>query len=315
MNHGTVGQVVDVGGRGVPARGRRRSLGRRRRLVGAAMVAPAFAVVAVFFFAPLALMAWMSLHDWPLLGHRTWVGLRNYLDAFTDSDFLAAVRFTFLYTVLITPVLFLVGLALALLVRTGRRGAAFFQTVYFVPVVIGLASASYLWIWLVQPNLGPLPAIASRLGLSPPGSNWLAGAGAALVTVTVMVVWKVAGMQMILLLSGLQSIPTEIGEAARVDGASRWQTLLRITLPLMRPSIALTLVYSVAGSLLAFDQFFVMTKGGPANTTITAVFHIYRTSFIDFRLGYGAALSVLLLVVLALVSAVQLMLLRDGDKN
>jgi multiple sugar transport system permease protein len=120
---------------------------------------------------------------------------------------------------------------------------------------------------------------------------------------------------MLLLISGLQSIPVELEEAARIDGARRGQVFRHITLPLLRPTLALVLVFSVAGSLLAFDQFYIMTSGGPSNSTITAVYQIYRVSFVQFRLGYGAALSVLLMVVLACVSAVQLMLLRNTDHD
>jgi multiple sugar transport system permease protein len=128
-----------------------------------------------------------------------------------------------------------------------------------------------------------------------------------------MVTWKVVGLQMLLLLSGLQSIPDDVVEAARIDGAGRWQLFSHITVPLLRPTLALVLVFSVAGSLLAFDQFFIMTNGGPSNSTITAVYTIYRTSFISFKLGYGAALSVFLMVILAAVSAVQMLLLRNTD--
>ena len=131
----------------------------------------------------------------------------------------------------------------------------------------------------------------------------------------VSVTWKVVGIQMLLLLAGLQSIPTELEEAARIDGARRWQVFRYITLPLLRPTLALVLVFSVAGSLLAFDQFYIMTAGGPSNSTITAVYQIYRVSFVQFQVGYGAALSVLLMVVLAAVSAVQLLLLRNTDHN
>jgi multiple sugar transport system permease protein len=130
-----------------------------------------------------------------------------------------------------------------------------------------------------------------------------------------MVAWKVTGLQMILLLAGIQSIPREYEEAAWVDGANRWQAFRLIILPLLRPTLALVLVFSVAGSLLAFDQFYIMTAGGPSNQTITAVYEIYRTSFIKFDLGYGAALSVLLMIVLAMVSAAQLLLLRNTDNR
>jgi multiple sugar transport system permease protein len=133
--------------------------------------------------------------------------------------------------------------------------------------------------------------------------------------VIAMVTWKVVGLQMLLLLSGLQSIPEEVTEAARIDGAGHWQSFTHITIPLLRPTLALVLVFSVAGSLLAFDQFFIMTAGGPSNSTITAVYEIYRTSFISFKLGYGAALSVFLMVILAIVSGIQMLLLRNTDHS
>jgi multiple sugar transport system permease protein len=207
------------------------------------------------------------------------------------------------------------GLGLAVLVRRRRRGAAFFQSVYFMPVVIGFAAGSFLFLYMAQPGLGPLFDLFRRIGLVDANTNWFASTGSALFVVIISVTWKVVGMQMLLLLAGLQSIPVEAEEAAAIDGARRWQTLRYITLPLLRPTLALVLVFSVAGSLLAFDQFFIMTNGGPNNTTITAVYQIYRISFVQFHLGYGAALSVLLMLVLAAVSAVQLLLLRNTEHH
>jgi multiple sugar transport system permease protein len=255
----------------------------------------------------------MSFYDWPMLGEHTWVGLENYADALTDSDFLAAVGFTLRYTLIATPLLFAVALVLALLVRGGTRAARAFQTIWFIPVVIGMAAASYLWMYLFQPDLGPAAALGERAGLLDASQNYFATFTSALVIVLAMVTWKVVGLQMLLLSSGLQSIPVEVTEAARIDGAGRWQAFRHITLPLLRPTLALVLVFSVAGSLLAFDQFFIMTAGGPSNSTITAVFQTYRTSFIQFELGAGAAMSVLLMVVLAAVSALQMLRVRTTD--
>ena len=296
-------------------RGPRLSLRRRRRLLGMAVVAPALAVVTVFFLIPLVMTFWMSLHEWPLLGDHQFVGLANYVKALGDAEWLNAIRFTLEYTALITPILFVTGLALALLVHRRSRAARIFQSVFFLPVVIGFAAAAYLWLYLAQPGLGPLSDLAVRFGLGSRDTNWFATATSGLLIVTAMVVWKVTGMQMLLLLSGLQSIPGELTEAARIDGAGRWKVFRHVTLPLLRPTLALVLVFSVAGSLLAFDQFYIMTSGGPSNGTITAVYQIYRTSFINFELGYGAALSAMLMVVLAAVSAVQMLLLRNSDHS
>ncbi|SDT32181.1 carbohydrate ABC transporter membrane protein 1, CUT1 family [Friedmanniella luteola] len=299
-----------------PRSGRRRgSTARRRSLLGLAMAAPALVLVTVFFLVPLVLTFWMSLHNWPLLGRARFVGLDNYTRALGDDNFLRALRFTLLYTVVITPLLLVLGLFLALLVRRPVRGARFFQSVFFMPVCIGLASGSFLWLYLGQSQIGPLFDLLRRAGVVDSEDNLFAGGGTALALVIAMVTWKVVGLQMLLLLSGLQSIPDDVVEAARIDGAGGWQLFRSITLPLLRPTLALVLVFSVAGSLLAFDQFFIMTGGGPSNSTITAVYQIYRISFTSFRLGYGAALSVLLMVILAAVSAVQMLLLRNTDHN
>jgi len=286
---------------------------RRRQLTGMVLVAPAVAVVTVFFIVPLVLTFWMSLHDWPLLGDHKFVGLDNYRQAIHDSEWMHAIGFTLKYTVLITPLLLIPAFGLAFLVNRSGRAARTFQSIFFLPVVIGFAAAAYLWVYLAQPGLGPLSDLAARFGLAGRDTNWFATATSGLLLVSAMVVWKVVGMQMILLMSGLQSIPGELTEAARIDGAGPWKTFTRVTLPLLRPTLALVLVFSVAGSLLAFDQFYIMTSGGPSNGTITAVYQIYRTSFINFDLGYGAALSAMLMVALAAVSAVQMLLLRKTD--
>jgi multiple sugar transport system permease protein len=288
---------------------------RRRQLIGVAVVAPAIVVVTVFFLIPLVMTFWMSLHDWPLLGTHRFIGLQNYRRAIHDEQWLHAILFTLKYTVIITPVLLITALALAFLVNRRGKAARAFQSVFFLPVVIGFAAAAYLWLYLAQPSLGPLSDLAVHLGLGSRDTNWFATATSGLLLVCAMVTWKVTGMQMILLLSGLQSIPAELNEAARIDGAGRWKAFRHVTLPLLRPTLALVLVFSVAGSLLAFDQFYIMTAGGPSNGTITAVYQIYRVSFINFELGYGAALSAMLMVALAAVSALQMLLLRKTDHS
>jgi multiple sugar transport system permease protein len=299
----------------VSGRPRRRGLrsSDKRKLIGLAMTAPAMVLIVTFFLVPLVMTFWISLHNWPLLGRHRFIGLDNYKQALGDPGFRTALTFTIIYTVVITPILFLLGLGMAFLVRRKVRAAGVFQSVYFMPVCIGFASGSFLWLYLGQSQIGPLFDLLRRVGLVNAEGNLFAEMWTALLLVTAMVTWKVVGLQMLLLLSGLQSIPDEVVEAARIDGAGRWQAFAHITLPLLRPTLALVLVFSVAGSLLAFDQFFIMTNGGPSNSTITAVYAIYRTSFISFKLGYGAALSVFLMVILAAVSAVQMLLLRNTD--
>ena len=289
----------------------RMTLARRRRLTGVLLISPALVFVTVFFLIPLALMIWMSLHKWPLLGHPRWTGVSNYTSMVNDPTFLHALGFTAEYTAIITPVLLAVGLGLALLVRERRRGVGFFRTVFFLPYVIGFAAASYLWLWLLDPSVGLLDHGLQSLGLTDKPVLWMSTANRALFAVILMIVWKVVGFTMLLLMSGLQGIPNDVQEAARVDGAGRWDAFRRITVPLMRRSIALVTILAVAGSFLAFDQFYILTNGGPNNQTLTLVFWIYSSSFANFQLGYGAAMSVVLMLILMAITAVQLYLLRD----
>jgi len=143
--------------------------------------------------------------------------------------------------------------------------------------------------------------------------GWLSTPGHALFSTVVMVIWRFAGFNMLILLTGLQAIPTDVYEAARMDGGNRWQLFRHITLPLLRPTIALMLVLSITGSLLAFDQFFILTRGGPDGSTVSIVMVIYREAFTKFNLGLGAAISVLLLAVLVLLNVLQLRILKRGE--
>lgn len=295
------------------ARRNRRAGPRRSQTVGALWAAPALIMVLVFFVVPVVYMVYMSFQNWPLLGEHSFVGLRNYTDAIHDPRFLEPVRFTILYTVLIVPALLVAGLGMASLVRAKRRGSGLFRTLFFLPVVVGFAAAGYLWLWFVNPRVGPLPQILRNLGFGSLQDPWLGTSMGALLVVCLMVLWKFSGFTMLLFMTGMQTIPDDIMEAARVDGAGRWRLLRSITLPLLRRTIALVVILTTAGSLLAFDQFFVMTRGGPNNHTITVVYAIYRQSFSSFRLGYGAALSVMLAAVLLVISAIQLRLLRSDD--
>ena len=281
---------------------------RRRDLVGYCYIAPAFLVVGIFFFCPLGLLVWMSLHDWPLLGHPTFRGWENFGALFADSTFWASFWFTARYTLVITPAIFLPAYTLAVLVNSKLPATSFFRTIYFLPVVIGLGTASLLWVWLLNDQVGPLNQLLAGLNLLREPA--LANGDTAFLAVIAMVVWKTVGFTMVLLLVGMQAIPTELYEAARIDGASWWKQQVRITFPLLRPTFALALIMSIVGSFLAFDQFYIMTGGGPHNSTVTVVYWIYRASFTYFKLGYGAAMSLVLMAGLTFLSACQLLLLR-----
>ncbi|HZM80022.1 MAG TPA: sugar ABC transporter permease [Candidatus Limnocylindrales bacterium] len=275
----------------------------RRSWVGAVYAAPTALVTGMFFLVPLLLVGWMSLHDWPVLGEPELNMPANYTDMPGNELLGQAIWFTLKYTVIITVLLFIVAFGLAMLVQHQRRGVGFFRTAFFLPVSVGFASASLLFLGMLSQEIGPFKTEQYI--------SWTSGSpGLALGSAVTLVLWRFAGFNMLIILTGLQAIPTELYEAARIDGASRWQIFRRVTIPLMRSTIALVLTLMIAGSLLAFDQFWILTRGGPDNSTTSLVMVIYREAFIRLDLGSAAAISVVLLGVLVVFNIIQFGVLR-----
>ncbi len=285
-------------GHGGHAVARRRDL---RKLAGLVYAAPTAVIVATLFVAPLVLVGVMSLNKWPLIGSPTFNAPKNYAKITEDPLFLDSVWFTLKYTAIITVLLSALALGLALLVQERRPGVGFFRTAFFLPGAVGFAAAALLFYGLLNNDVGPFGFL---------GVKWTGTPNMALFSTIMLVLWRFAGFNMLILLTGLQAIPVAVYEAARSDGATCWQVFTRITLPLLRPTIALMLILSVTGSLLAFDQFFIFTNGGPDNSTVSMVMVIYRNAFFRFDLGGAAALSAVLLVVLVALNAIQLKVLK-----
>jgi multiple sugar transport system permease protein len=284
----------------------------RRGAVGLLYAAPALIFVALFVIYPMLDLIRMSLTNSSLLGGGEFVGLKNYVKAAGDATFWNSLAFTAKYTLFITPILIGVGFLLALLVVAPPRIARLTRTIVFMPVIIGLGSSSLLWVWLFDEQVGLINKLLQDLGLISQPMVWFADATLGLWAVIASIVWKVVGYGMILLVAGIQSVGADIYEAAMLDGAGYWQRVIRITLPLTMRTIALTTLVSAIGSMLAFDQFYIMTAGGPKSETFTSVYWIYQNSFIYFKQGYGAALSLLLMAIIFIASTVQLLLMRRG---
>ena len=284
---------------------------RRARLTGIAYLAPAVLFVLVFTAYPLGQMIWMSFHNWSLINPPRYIGLANYRRAFGDEQFWVSFAFTLKYTAIITPILIVGGYLLALLTSRNSRMRRLTRTTVFIPVVIGLGVSSLLWYWLFSTDFGLVNRALQDLGVIDKPVLWLGvDADRSMMAIIASVSWKVIGFGMILFVGAIQAIPTEIQEASLVDGASYWQRVTRVILPLtMRTVLVVTLV-SVIGSLLAFDQFYIMTAGQPQNETATSVFYVYLNSFPYLRLGYGAALSLILAVTILAFTIVQLLLTR-----
>lgn len=293
-----------------PRRSGRSAYVRQRRWWGLFFVTPAMLIVSVFFGLPLLLAGWMSLTEWNIGGFQKFIGLANYQHAFADPRFFDALRFTTTYTILVTSTTFLLGFALALLVRAGTRRMWVLRTMFYLPVVIGTAAASFIFLWLFNDQIGPINGVLQALGLMNENLVWLADPGLALATIVLMITWKNAGFAMIMFLIAMLAVPDEIYEAAKVDGASPWQGLRRITIPLVLPTIALVVILLMVTSFMSFDQFYILTRGGPSNSTMTATYLIYNQAFTAFKFGYSSALSVILMAAMVVLGWLQLRILR-----
>jgi multiple sugar transport system permease protein len=283
----------------------------RSRTLGLLYLAPAVLFVAAFTAYPLIQMIWMSLHNWSLIEAKKWVGRANFVKAWNDGQFWVSLGFTLRYTLYITPILMVLGYLVALLVAPNTPLRRLTRGIVFVPVVIGLSVSSLLWYWLFNYHFGLINRALMDLGVIAGPIVWFGeNAERALWAVIVSIVWKVLGFGMLLFVAAIHAIPQEISEAAMVDGASYWQRTRRITLPLTTRTVLLVTLFSVIGSLLAFDQFFLMTAGQPFNQTASSMFWVYLNSFPYLKLGYGAALSLILAAIVLACTVVQVALTR-----
>ena len=239
---------------------------RRFKLIGLLYLSPALLFVRVFTAYPLTQMIYISFNNWSLITPPKFIGLDNFTRASSDRQFWTSLTYSLEYTILITPILMVGGYLVALLVAQNTALRRFTRTVVFIPVVIGLGVSSLLWYWLFSPTFGLINKALLDIGVIEKPIIWL-GTDAWLSTwaIIVSITWKVIGFGMLLFVAAIQAIPWEINEAATVDGASFWQRVRRITIPLTRRTILLVTLISVIGSLLAFDQFYVMTAGQPFN--------------------------------------------------
>ena len=284
----------------------------RRSKAGMLFVAPAFFFVAVFVLFPLGFAIYMSVTNWPLIGPYHFTGASNYAALAKDPGFIHSVLFTLLYTGIVTIPILVVGYGLAVLVRSNRRGSVFLRTAFFLPYVVGLPTLSYIMLLELQPNSGAVNVILAKLGLTSGATAWLVNTNLALAATCILVIWFASGLTMVLLVGGMQSVSADLYESADVLGASWWEKERYITLPLLRPTIALSLIISIIGTFLAFNQFFILTQGGPGTSTFTVVMWIYQTAFVQLHVGAAAAMSIVLVAVVGLISAVQFLLLRDN---
>ncbi|MDI1463316.1 sugar ABC transporter permease [Catellatospora sp. KI3] len=276
---------------------------RRDHLAGYLFIAPQLIGSVLFVFTPLALTAWYSLHEWNVLADTfTFTGTDNYQALLDDprlGDVLAA---TGLFSVGLVVLNLTLALLLAVLLNQRLRGTTFFRTVFFSPVVVSLVAWTIVWGFLLQDD-GGVNGLLKAVGVD--GPNWLREGGTAMVSVIVVQVVKNVGLNMVLFLAALQGVPGSLYEAATVDGASRWRQFRSVTVPMISPTILLTSIITVVGSLQVFAQIAVLTQGGPGTSTTVLVYYLYQQAFQFHHFGYGATLSVLLFAIVLLLTVAQ----------
>jgi multiple sugar transport system permease protein len=269
-------------------------------------LSPLLVLIAVFFVYPLVNVVVMSFQKWHVLGANQFIGLENYKTTITNSEFWLSLWNTVIYTIIVTPMIFVPAIAFALVLRRTTGTTKTLRTVFFLPVTISFVAAGYIWSWIYNDTYGILNYLFSTMGLISRPVEWLGGTWSARIMVSVMIAWKTQGLSMMILLAGLQAIPKEIYEAAMIDGAKAHNEFFDITIPLIRPTLLLALILSIAGSFKAFDHFYIMTQGGPMRTTQTLVMYINKVGFEFYRVGEGASISVIFLLILITLSYQQL---------
>ena len=288
---------------------RRGWLARREALYGFAFISPWLFGLLAFTAGPLLAVIYLSFTEYPILSEPTWIGTRNYEEIFTDDDqFVTSLVNTAVYVGIRVPLHLGLAFALALMLNRTIRGIGIFRTAIYLPSMIPIVAMSVIWRILLDPRVGYVNYFGGLLGL--PEINWLTSESWVKPVIVFVSLWHV-GIPMIIFLAGLGGIPEQLYEAAEIDGATPWQKLLNVTVPMMTPVILYNVIIDIINSFQVFAYAFIMTRGGPNDATLFYVLYVYRQAFQFFQMGYAAALSVILLVIVLILTVI---LLRSSDR-
>ncbi|WCK73931.1 sugar ABC transporter permease [Agrobacterium tumefaciens] len=279
------------------------TIARRDSLAGFLFIAPQLIGIIIFVLIPLGLVFWYSLHEWNVLANTfTYTGAQNYRMLIEDGNLLEVLGATGIFSAGLVVFNLSLALLLAVLLNQKLAGIAIFRTLFFSPVVVSLVAWTIVWGFLLQKN-GGINGMLLMVGIE--GPNWLREETTAMISVIVVQVFKNVGLNMILFLAALQGVPNELYEAARIDGAPAFKQFRRITLPLISPTILLTSIITIVGSLQVFAQIAVLTQGGPGLSTTVLVYYLYQQAFQFHFFGYGSTLSILLFLIVAVLTFAQ----------
>jgi ABC-type sugar transport system permease subunit len=285
-----------------------------RKLEPYLWVAPALCVLFVFTHLPILLEGALSLFAADGFTAPRFIGLNNYLEAFSNQDFWDAIGHNIVYAVATVAGKVVLSLILAVLLNQQLIGRNVFRTILFLPVVLSFVAIGVLWTLFLNYDYGVLNALLKAVGLKSLRQDWLGSADTALWAVILVDIWKWTGFHLVIYLAGLQSIPRDLYEAALLDGANAFQRFWRITVPLLRPFTAINVLLASLGAFSVFDLIYVMTQGGPFKATNVAMVEIYLQAFQFNRFGYAGAMSIVLLGLVAMMSIVILRITRAKTK-
>jgi multiple sugar transport system permease protein len=290
----------------------------RESLVGYAFVLVPLTLFGLFFIWPIVYSFYISAHQWgALVGKEAYIGLENYRIARDDEIFHRALRNTFVYTFTVVPLQMALGLVMAIVVNQGIRGRTFFRSAFYFPSLTSAAAITAIAIFILSAN-GLLNTALRAVGLDslvPSEGAWFGDSDTALWSLVGLNAWTTSGTMMLFYLAALQAIPTDVYEAAAIDGAGTWRTFWKITFPLLKPAHFFVGVVSVIGALKIFDQAFIASSGsgGPAYSTLTGVLYLYQTAIGDFDFGYAAALGAILFIIIFTLTLVQRVLFGRAE--
>lgn len=285
-----------------------------RRRLGWLFVAPSLLHLGVFAMFPIAYSLYISLFKWQLFKpHARFVGAGNYAYTFTDPPFWNAMWNSFRFTVVSVPAGMALGLLVAILVNQKLRGTTIFRTIYYIPAISSGVAISMLWIWVYLPDSGLINTMLKAFGIG--SADFLNRTEYAMWALVFMSMWVGLGPRMILFLAGLVGIPQSLYEAASLDGATGFRAFLHVTLPMLAPTTFFVMVTSTIGAMQIFTPVYMMTKGGPSESTDVVGYHIYSEAWLNFNTGLASAQSFILLVVIVGISLIQFRLTRNQTQG
>ena len=289
---------------------KKRRIGREQ-LLFLAFIAPNFLLLGVFTYWPMLYQTYLSLTRWDMLAPRkTFVGLENYANMMGAREFWGVLFNTFYFTGAIVVGSIILGLAVAILLNQRLRGRNFVRSVAFAPVILSGAAVGLVWAYIFDPNYGLMRPFLEFFGVASP--DWLSDTRFAMPALIIVYLWKSLGFAVVIYLAGLQNIPKDLYEAARVDGANSWVRFRHVTLPQLSPVTFFVVLTTIINSFQAFDIIAVMTGGGPAGATTTLIWYIYQEGFIAFRAGLAATAAIIMFVLLLIITVLQVRYAERG---